>query len=877
MLGMRRICVIGVTVVVLCAGCVGWLVTGGDAQTKPAGEGADAVAAGEAGETPGRLQAFGKEGKDLGLCPLKHTDVKTDISGFVARVEVTQQFHNPFDERIEAVYTFPLSQRAAVDDMLMKVGERTIRGQIKERGEARRIYEAAKQAGHVASLLDQERPNIFTQSVANIMPGENVDVTIRYVEVLKFEDSWYEFSFPTVVGPRYIPGAATSKVPDTAPENEGRVVEVAGPKKGPDPKGTGWAPDTDQVPDASRITPPVTAPGTRAGHDISISVSIDAGAKLRDVKSVLHDVTKQHTGSGAQVTLKQKATIPNKDFVLRYTTAVDDIGDAVLTHASDKGRFFTLVLQPPKRVRPEKITAKEMVFVLDTSGSMRGDPIEKAKATMMYCLDNLNPKDTFNFITFSGSTHVTFPKPVPATPENIGKVQEVLAAQKGRGGTEMMKAIKVALDPSDAQEHLRIVCFMTDGYVGNDMAIVDEIQRHANARVFSFGIGNSVNRFLLDKMASAGRGEADYVLLNAEEKQVAERFYERLRYPVLTDIELDWGSLPVTQVYPERIPDLFSAKPVVVHGQGIRQASGQVTLRGKVAGKPFERTVDLRIPARQPEHEVLGPLWARAKIEHLMNQDWKGMQGGRPRVEIKQAIIDLGLEFRLVTQYTSFVAVEEMTVTEGDTTRTIAVPVEMPDGVSYEGVFGTGLKRAMSVRGRPAMAMGRGMGMGMAVPAAPAGPRGGRAPAASLAPRERPVGEPVDSATSLEAIKARPDSRVRLDDKWVQVKDMTPAQKRRYILQQKLAKELQGLAERVAKEGTDGNLKLEGVEVKDGVVELRIWLTDDSAESIGKLKALGVKVIVQAKAVKMLVGKLPVTKLEEVALLECVRYIEPSA
>jgi Ca-activated chloride channel family protein len=812
-------------VVVLSGGLVLWL------QSRPGGQTAEAA---EARSTPGELQVINKEGEAVGVCPLEHTDVRAQISGFVARVEVTQRFHNPYQEKIEAVYTFPLSQNAAVDDMLMKVGERTIRGVIKEREEARRIYEAAKRAGHVASLLDQERPNIFTQSVANIMPGENVDVTIRYVEVLKFEDSWYEFSFPTVVGPRYIPGEPTSRVPEVAPENEGRVVQVPGPKSGPDPSGTGWAPDTNQVPDASRITPPVTAPGTRSGHDISISVEIDAGAPLRDLESKLHEVTTDRGGDTATVRLKNQKTIPNKDFILRYTTASDDIQDVVLTHSSVKGGFLTLVLQPPKRVRLDQVTPKEMVFVQDTSGSMMGEPIEKSKETMFHCLSNLNPEDTFNLITFSGDTRILFDKPVPATTDNIRKAQECLAAQQGSGGTEMMTAIRAALAPSDSQNHLRIVVFMTDGFVGNDMAIIDEVQKQPNARVFSFGIGQSPNRFLLDNMARAGRGEVDYVTLGTDGKQVAERFYERLRNPVLTDIQIDWGSLPVSEVYPERVLDLFSAKPVVVHARYDGPAGGEITLRGKVAGKPYERRIKVDLPARQPAHDVLGALWARANIEDLMNQDLLGAQTGQPRADIKETIIGLGLKFRLVTQYTSFVAVEEMVVTEGGQPRTIAVPVEMPEGVSYEGVFGE-------------YADGRVMGK-IARGAAYGGVAG-----ASYAPG--PAGPPVamdalEERVEAPGVGAEPESR--------------------------LAPELRGLAEKVAAQGVNGNLKVGSIEVKDGRVEVAVWVSDDSDASIEKMKELGFRVFAQAKAVRMLIGEIAVEKLEALSGLEFVQRVEPA-
>ncbi|HEV8593796.1 MAG TPA: VIT and VWA domain-containing protein, partial [Pyrinomonadaceae bacterium] len=423
--------------------------------------------------TQGTLLAVGKKGVKLGLCPLKTTKVTSDISGFLARVNVRQEFENSFTEPVEAVYTFPLSQNSAVDNMTMTIGTRTIRSKIMKRDEARRAYETAKDEGKTASLLDQERPNIFTQAVANIMPGESVIIEISYVETLKYEDGSYEFVFPMVVGPRYIPAG---------------------------------------VKDASNITPPLAV--ERSGHDISIEVNLNAGVPVEEIRSSSHQIDQVNLSpNAAKVSLKNEKTIPNKDFILRYDVTGKKIEDAVLAHRDARGGFFTLILQPPDKFTSEDITPKEIVFVLDTSGSMSGFPIEKAKEAMKMSLDGLYPNDTFNLITFAGDTYVLFDKPVPATQANLEKAQAFLADRSGGGGTEMMKAIKVALDPSDSQTHLRIVCFMTDAFVGNDNEIVAEIQKHPNARVFSFGIGSSVNRFLLDKMAEAGRGEVEYVTL----------------------------------------------------------------------------------------------------------------------------------------------------------------------------------------------------------------------------------------------------------------------------------------------------------------------------------------------------------------------------
>jgi Ca-activated chloride channel family protein len=632
------------------------------------------------GVTPGSLNAFGAKGVARGLCPLRHTDVRASVAGFISRVTVTQEFENPFGEKIEAVYTFPLPQNAAVDDMTMKVGERTVKGKIMRREEAGEVYRAARAAGQVASLLDQERPNVFTQSVANVMPGERVTVVISYVETLKYEAGTYEFVFPMVVGPRYVPGTPTGRTP---------------------PRGR--RPNTDRVPDAARITPPAPPQGMRAGHDISVEVSLDAGVPVEGLKSSSHEIeVERPSQTSARVRLKDLSVIPNKDFVLRYDVAGAKIRDAVLAHRDSRGGYFTLILQPPRRVTAEDVTPKELVFVLDTSGSMSGFPIEKAKETMALALDNLYPQDTFNLITFAGDTHVLFEGPVQATGENLAKAKQFLESRAGGGGTEMMEAIRTALEPSDAQGHVRVVCFMTDGYVGDDMEIISEVQRHPNARVFSFGIGGSVNRFLLDKMAEHGRGEVEYVALNDDGSAAARRFHERVRNPLLTDISIDWGGLQVTDVYPRRIPDLFGSTPVIVTGRYTAGGRGPIRLRGTMSGRPFEQEITVELPESKADNDVLATLWARRRVDDLMGGDYAGAQSGLMRADLREEITGLGIEYRLLTQFTSFVAVEETIVTDGGKPRRIEVPVETPEGVD-EGE----LKSVGMAAGKQAMLSGR--------------------------------------------------------------------------------------------------------------------------------------------------------------------------
>jgi Ca-activated chloride channel family protein len=696
-------------------------------------------------------------------CPLKHTSVSAEISGFLSRVTVTQEFENPTEEKIEAVYTFPLPRLAAVDDMTMRIGDRVVRGKIKRREEARAIYNAAVNAGYAAALLDQQRPNIFRQAVANIRPGEKVQITIQYVETLNYEDGVYEFVFPMVVAPRYRGGANN---------------------------------------------PPVTPKGTRAGHDISVDVTLDAGVPIQFLRSLTHDVdVTRPTPRSAKVHLRNKEEIPNRDFVLQYDVSGAKISDAVLAHRGDRGGFFTLILQPPDRTPVADITPKELVFVLDTSGSMMGFPIEKAKETMKLALEGLNPRDTFNLITFSGDTHVLFPQPVPATPENLRQAQQFLASRSGSGGTEMMKAIRAALDPSDSQEHIRVVCFMTDGHVGNDMQILDEVRKHPNARIFSFGIGSSTNRFLLDKMAEYGRGEVEYVGLQDDGSAAAKRFHQRVRSPLLTDISVEWAGLPVSEVYPKRVPDLFSAKPLILAGRYSDARKGAIRVRGKMAGRDFVREIPVTLPAAEEKHDVLATLWARRKIEDLMAD----------RNDHREEITRTGLDYRLMTQYTSFVAVEETVVTEGGKPRRVEVPVEMPEGMSYEGVFGRGAEVDYAAQRMVKSAAAIGSGNYAAPMAVPAPPR-------ALA-----VGPSVIRESRDRADQWRPESQRKVEAS---------------LLSRSVVK-----------------------------VKVRIFVTDTGKATLDRLKSLGVEVTSIPQAGRLVLATVETAKLQEVAKLAEVRYI----
>ncbi|MBI5094079.1 MAG: VWA domain-containing protein [Candidatus Hydrogenedentes bacterium] len=788
---------------------------------------ATAVTAWAAGSPPiseGCLQVI-RERQPIGMCPLKHTEVSVDVSGYVARVTVTQQFENPYPQPIEAVYTFPLSDRAAVDAMTMKIGDRTIKGLIKRREEARRIYEAARDAGKAASLLDQERPNIFTQSVANILPGAGIEITISYVELLKYEEGEYEFSFPMVVGPRYIPGQ---------------------------PNGQGG---TTQVPDAGRITPPVTPEGTRAGHDISLTARIDAGMPLQNIKSEIHEVDiERPEDTKAVVRLKNQKEIPNRDFVLRYTTSGKAIEDAVLTHADPRGGFFTLILQPPARVAPESATPKEMMFVIDCSGSMSGFPIEKAKKTMRQCIEQMNPRDTFNLVSFSGGTGYCFSRPVPNTPDNRKKALDYLANLQGGGGTEMMTAIRAALEGQNDPERLRIVCFMTDGFIGNDMEILDAIQKNARtARVFAFGVGNGVNRFLIEGMGRSGRGASEVVSLESNADAAAQRFHERVHSPILTDISVDFGGLGVENVFPapDAIPDLFSAQPLVLKGRYTGVGDGAITVRGQTANGPFERKIQVSFPQSAPEHDALASIWARANVDFLMTQDWKGMETGVPNPAIKEAITKLGLDYGLMTQFTSFVAVEERQVTQGGKPTTVEVPVEMTDGVSYEGVFGRPGPQPLSLGQR----VGAPRKMAESSAAAPA-----TSPSVFRAGSE--LADKTSTLDSVQPVRTEINGPVRPAE--AEAKSPIPASP-------KINPALRGLQAKL----TNGSYNDGAVTVKNGWVVVYIRMSDDGQESMDALKKLGVRITSHAASRKTVAAEVRIENLEAVAKLDFVTQISP--
>jgi Ca-activated chloride channel homolog len=584
--------------------------------------------------------------------PLKHTDVNASISAYIATVRVRQEFHNPFTEKIEAVYTFPLPENAAVNEFIMTIGKRHIRGIIREREEAEEIYREAKRQGYNAALLTQNRPNIFTQSVANIEPGREIDINITYFHTLAYVDGWHEFVFPMVVGPRFNPPYSkdgVGAVPRGRHGSSGQATEVQYLK-----------------------------PIERSGHDIALHVDVDATVKIEEFKCATHKIRHESLEpERLSVWLAKEGVIPNKDFVLRYRVAGDRLKPGLLTHRDERGGFFSLVLYPPQAQEELRRQALELIFVLDCSGSMSGQPLKQAKAAIEWCLKHMEPGDTFQIINFSETASKLGRAPVPATAANVRRGLDYLESLQSEGGTMMIEGIKAALDFPHDRARLRFVCFLTDGYIGNELEIFSAIEERLDAaRLFSFGVGSSVNRYLLEGMARIGRGAVAYVELNDDAKPVMESFFNRISHPALTDVQIDWGNVKVTDVFPQTIPDLFVGRPVILTGRYRGNPQGTIRLSGRAAGE----LIQSRAPANwNSTHSALPSIWARQQISDLEDQMVRTSNGRLPE-RIKQ----LALDYNLMSAYTSFVAVDSTHRTAGRRGTTVPVAVPVPEGVRYD-------------------------------------------------------------------------------------------------------------------------------------------------------------------------------------------------
>lgn len=598
--------------------------------------------------------------------PLVHTDVALDVRGSVAAATVTQQYVNSSTEPIEAVYVFPLPHDAAVYDMEIRIGNRLIRSVIREREEAKRVYEAAKSEGKRAALVEEERPNIFTTSVANIMPGDHVDVRLRYVEPLRWEDSRLRLVFPMVVGPRYISGTPAVSH-----------------------QGTGWAPDTDAVADASRITPPVRNPESRPGHDISLTVDLDPGFEFGSLKSVSHAINVHRLADGHQhIELAGGATIPNKDFVLEIQQAESTKPKTALflSTGHDSGETHFLLAAFPPTAQPAKRVPVEMLYLIDVSGSMAGTSIQQARGALLQALDRLNPGDRFGILAFNHSYHEFASEPLYASMENLVAARRFVQQLEAGGGTEMLPALLHVMRKPEIPGYLRHIVLLTDGDLGNEEEIFTALRRDlGGARLYTVAIGSAPNFFLATKMAQFGRGSFTHIADISEITEQMGRLLETIESPVLTDVKVTFEGVEVADVYPQRTPDLFLRQPLLIYGHITKGRKGIVHLTARAGDQPYE--ADFAFDASTSSfHPGITTIWARQRVEDLMDQ-WR-LSDEDARAGIRTSLIAHAIQYRLVTRFTSLVAVEEIVANAIGESKTVAVPTELPAGMQMDKVFG---------------------------------------------------------------------------------------------------------------------------------------------------------------------------------------------
>jgi Ca-activated chloride channel family protein len=583
--------------------------------------------------------------------PLLETRAKVDIAGVIAEIELTQVYKNEGKRTIEAVYVFPLGAKSAIHAMRMEIGKRTIEAKIEERSTAKQIYEQAKQEGKVASLLEQERPNVFQMKVANIMPGDRIEVKVSYTELLVPEKGIYEFVFPTVVGPRY-----------TERQRKG-------------------AKDTDRW-----VKTPYLHEGKEPSYSFNIVAHIRAGIPLNAVWVPSHKVVVQKSRDWADIKLASDETKGgNKDFILRYTLQGEQIQNGLLLYPGKDENYFLLMLQPPKKVTSKQVPPREYVFIVDVSGSMYGFPLEVSKTLIKGIIQNLRRADYFNIVFFAGGSQVLSPHPLAATAANKAKALAMLQRQQGGGGTRLLPAIQQALALEKKEGLSRTVVIATDGYVDVEKEAFDLIRKNLNeANFFAFGIGTSVNRYLIEGMARAGMGEPFVVTQQAEAAQAAERFSEYVKNPLLTDIKVDFRGFDAFDVEPLTIPDLFAQRPLILYGK-YRHAQGTIAVTGNTADGGYKKIILVSPKSADEENSALQYLWARERIARL---DDYGRLGG----DVKEEVTKLGLRFHLMTQYTSFVAVDTVVRDTGEAV-TVKQPLPLPDGVSDLAVGEGGMAR----------------------------------------------------------------------------------------------------------------------------------------------------------------------------------------
>ncbi|KJU81656.1 von Willebrand factor type A (vWA) domain protein containing protein [Candidatus Magnetobacterium bavaricum] len=600
---------------------------------------------------------------DVDHFSLKSTTVDASVVGVIADVKVTQVYRNEGKRPLETIYIFPASTAAAVYGMKMTIGDRTITAKIEKKEEARKQYEQAKEEGKSASLLEQQRPNVFQMNVANILPSETIKVELKYTELLVPTDGVYEFVYPTVVGPRYANHENTEK----------------------------W------------VANPYLHQGQSAPNTLDISVKVSSGMPVKELSCPSHKTTIKYE-SPSVAALKLDASennAGNRDFVLNYRLSGGKIESGLMLYSNKDENFFLLMAEPPKSVSTAEIPPREYIFIVDISGSMHGFPLEISKKLLKDLIGNLRSNDVFNVLLFAGGSSLMSERSIPANTENINRAIALIEGQKGGGGTELLPALKRAFALPATEHYSRSVIIATDGYVSVETEAFDLIRKSLNnANVFTFGIGTSVNRFLLEGMARVGQGEPFVIASQQEAPAMAEKFRKLIASPVLTNISVEYDKFSVYDVEPITIPDVMAQRPIIVFGKWRGAAAGQITLKGETGNNGYVQKFDIGKTAPAETNSALKYLWARKRIELLSDYNKLAMDDKRAK-----DVTELGLKYSLLTDYTSFVAIDSEIRNKADKAVTVRQPLPLPQGVSDYAVGGVAAQRSVGMMAMPAPAM----------------------------------------------------------------------------------------------------------------------------------------------------------------------------
>jgi len=598
-------------------------------------------------ERDGGLLLKARDGGASHSAPLLATDVEIRVVGHVARAKVTQRFRNTQPDWYEGVYVFPLPENAAVDRLRMRIGERLVEGEIREKEKARASYAQAKAEGRRTALLKQERPNIFTSSVANIAPGEEVQIEIEYQQVLWYDQGRYSLRFPMVVGPRYFPAAEAKGV------------------------------------DAARITTAVFRPVEDGvvRNPVTLRVDVQAGVPVAELRSPSHRIETGPCGEAGCRAVLHEAVPVNKDFVLDWTLAPGRVPAAAAITERKAARHYGLVMVvPPAQEHRADRLPREAIFVIDTSGSMQGASITQAKEALQLAVRRLSPADRFNIIEFNSHARPLYPTARPASPGNLEAAANWVNELRANGGTEMAKALDLALDGSETPGRIRQIVFLTDGAVGNEDQLFRMIrERLGDSRLFTIGIGSAPNSHFMSKAAQFGAGSFTYIGRIEEVKQKMDALFAKLESPVLKGVRIDWGGAVGVEAWPKQIPDLYAGEPVIVLFSAER-LGGPLG----VSAQGGDGSWMARVPVAPAVVEnALPVLLARERISSLMDQ----MRGGTPEDEIRQAVLKLALEHQLVSRYTSLIAVDKTPARTAEALlKSTSLPTQLPEGWTMEGV-----------------------------------------------------------------------------------------------------------------------------------------------------------------------------------------------